>query len=71
MYLYICAYRSQGFARTGYLIPGCVGYLGLDWLGNSSRRAAAAAPGLGAWERARPTYIQLVHRHPSSIQASY
>ena len=48
-------YRSEGFPRTGYLIPGCDGDLGLDWLGNSSRRAAVAAavvaPGLGwnAW----------------------
>ena len=35
------------------MIPGCDGDLGLDWLGNSSRRAVAAvvAPGLGwnAW----------------------
>ena len=38
------------------MIPGCDGDLGLDWLGNSSRRAAAVAaavvaPGLGwnAW----------------------
>ena len=38
------------------MVPGCDGDLGLDWLGNSSRRAAAVAaavvaPGLGwnAW----------------------
>ena len=42
-YIYIYIYRSEGFPRTGYLIPGCDGDMGLDWLGNSSRRAAAVA----------------------------
>ena len=36
-------YRSEGIARTGYLIPGCVGIPGLALAENSSAVAAVAA----------------------------
>ena len=38
---YSYTYRSEGIARTGYLIPGCDGIPGLDVAGNSSVAAAA------------------------------
>ena len=41
-------HRSEGIARTGYLIPGRDGIPGLDLAGNSSA-AAAAAVALQPW----------------------
>ena len=51
-------YRSEGIARTGYLIPGCDGIPGLDLAGNSSAAAAAVALQAGSifWENKMPIF---------------
>ena len=54
MIYYIIVYRSEGIARTGYLIPGCDGIPGLDLAGNSSAAAIAAAVALPALGGLRP-----------------
>ena len=46
IYIYIYIYRSEGIARTGYLIPGCDGIPGLDVAGNSSVAAVAVVVAL-------------------------
>ena len=49
MYIYICVYRSEGFALTGYDIPGCMeDGAWMLWENSSAVAVAAVAhPGLG------------------------
>ena len=56
-------YRSEGLARTGYFIPGCVGIPGLALAENSSAAVAAAAVvALRAWtENVRHATENVLH----------
>ena len=47
IYIYIYIYQSEGFAFTGYDIPGCVEDGAWMLWENSSVATAAAHPGLG------------------------
>ena len=50
---YVYLYRSEGIARTGYLIPGCDGIPGLDVARNSSVAAVTVVVTLkkrGKWK---------------------
>ena len=54
MYIYIYIYRSDGFALTGYDIPGCVEDGSWTLCENSSVAVAVVAHlGLGGWARNR------------------